>query len=302
MARKGKPKPRNQGIVYLEGIGGGLSLLALWDMFRFPQFYWYGVGLLYVGFLTLAIGALIERWRIGWRLLACGIWLGIAILLSFSLIFVPASLDVVVDGHRGDYAVGANVHGIKWERGLTELRIIISNHTTNDYEDLDIYFTPNVATRAVAQVTNVPDVSLSLVFRGEDVLDLHMEAVDKSGAVEKPSTIYASSSGFRLRCPKLAKETTLDLLVALVNPDAQPTNKNSVAVLMLYGDDVNRFAGAKVIASRVYLTGQYKVLDRPHLVNYTQGVLVSSRDQPLATESSPSQVLWQSRDLSTDFR
>jgi hypothetical protein len=40
--KKKKDKP-NPAISYLQNIGGGLSVVALIDLFFFPQFYWYGV-------------------------------------------------------------------------------------------------------------------------------------------------------------------------------------------------------------------------------------------------------------------
>ncbi|MGD0270733.1 MAG: hypothetical protein ABSB14_16830, partial [Candidatus Sulfotelmatobacter sp.] len=228
--------------------------------FQFPSLYWYSVGAFYAGMVALAVGALLERWPLKHRIAVCLGWFIVAAGISAKAVFVKAPIDIFPSANFGNYPDDTDVYGIKWERGLSEMRILISNHTANDYDDVDIYFTPDVPTRKVTQVSHVPDVSLVLVEPSNFV---------QPGQV---SELWASSMGFRLRCPKLPKNTTMEVLAALVNPDAKPLGpivpgqKKNVSI-SLSGDE-KQFAGPKIVARGLWVKGQYLVMNRPVSLEY----------------------------------
>jgi hypothetical protein len=125
---------------------------------------------------------------------------------------------------------------------------------------MDIYFTPDVPTHKVTQVSNGPEVSLVLVEPSNFSSPGHV------------SELWASSMGFRLRCPKLPKNTTMEVLAALVNPDAKPLGpavpgqKKNVSISLM-GDE-KQFAGPKIVAHGLWVKGQYLVLNRPVPLEY----------------------------------
>lgn len=230
-------------------------MLGLGGTVPFPQLYWYGIGTFYFGFAVLAVSALFERWRIVYRIGACLLWVVIAAVVSIKMVFVSVPLIIAPLSDPGNYAVGTDVSGIKWEKGLSELRIMLSNQTIYDYDDVDIYFKPDVPTRRVVQVTHVPDVSLDIIEPG---------SVSVSG---RTYGLYASSMGFRMRCPKIPKHTTVEILAALVMPDAQPLGESdpgkSRDVFIELQGDIEQFAAPKKIAAALLVEGQYIVLNRP---------------------------------------
>jgi hypothetical protein len=67
------------------------------------------------------------------------------------------------------------------KRECPELRVVISNHTRHDYDDVDILLTPNVPSREAVQTTNVPGVSLDIMRKAGDaeVVDTDMYASGK---------------------------------------------------------------------------------------------------------------------------
>jgi hypothetical protein len=282
MRKKKKEVAEHPAARYLEKIGGGLSLLGLGGTFPFPQFYWYGVGAFYLGLFALSVGVLLENWGVRWRLVTCGVWLSFAILVSLKAVFVSAPLEIESFAHIGDYADGVDVYGIKWEPGMSELRLVISNHTARDYDDVDINFVPDVPTRKITQVTNLPDVALSIARQAgtEEVADTEMTTIDANGKVLAggPTEIYASGSGFRMRCLKIPKHTTVELLAALVTPPQlprtglPPRDESKVMKIINLAGDPRKFAGPKKLSASVCAQGQYFVLNRPHSVDYTDGV------------------------------
>jgi hypothetical protein len=205
------------------------------------------------------------------RLGVCALWLGMAALVSLKAVFVSAPLEVSALAHRGNYSEGTDVYGIKWEKGMSELRILLSNHTDYDYDDVDISFTPNVPTRKVTQVSKILDMSLAVTEKagGADAADIRMDAFDQNGKIldaGRPTELYASGQGFRMRCPKIPKGTTVELLVALVMPPMpsgrEPKN-GKVSIVNLFGDP-SEFVGPKRLPTTVYFKGQYTVLKPRH--------------------------------------
>jgi len=127
-ARKRRPK-ENPAVAYLNRIGGGLSLVSVVSTFQFPSLYWYSVGAFYAGMVALAVGALLERWPLKHRIAVCLGWFIVAAGISAKAVFVKAPIDIFPSANFGNYPDDTDVYGIKWERGLSEMRILISNHS-----------------------------------------------------------------------------------------------------------------------------------------------------------------------------
>jgi hypothetical protein len=106
-----------------------------------------------------------------------------------------------------------------------------------------------------------------------EVANMTTSGYDKDGHKVKdmPVEIYASGAGFRLRCPSLPPDTTIEILAALVNPKVHAKSDNP-SILQFNGGDPSMYAGPKVVAKSVFLKGAYSVLNHPHHVEYTYGV------------------------------
>src|SRR5579862_8857536 len=261
-----KPRTTHAAVDYLRNIGGGLSLLGLIGIFPFPQFYWWGVGSLCVGLIALSLEALLEDWRFHYRVVVCLVWVTLGILFLVKMVFVPAPLEIVALSKPAPYSVGDDVYGIKWELGMSELRLVLHNRTSLDYDDVDIVIRPDVPTRRMAQVTKFADISFTLVHSEDmEVASAHIN--------NQAADIYASENGFRMRCPKIPKHTTIEIVVALIEPPKLPPNSAKPGKILRFtsitGVPNNLIAKQP---TRVYVNGDYKVLNRPHRIEFTYGI------------------------------
>lgn len=260
----------NPVIDFFRKIGGGLGVAALGGFVMTTHFYWWGVAIVCVGVLVLAAESLLTSWNLEYKIAASAFCLVAGLWLSSAVIWVRAPLAPALTASDGDYPTGSDVHGIKWESGMSDLSITISNHTTLDYEGLDITFRADVPTRKFVQVTTVPNVQLSLVQKwgNAEITNYRTIAKDKYGNVVKtpPVQYYASSGGFRLQCPDLPPDTNLELFVALVNPRYPPS-----LAAPRFGDP-STLAGPKKLAKSVYVDARYRVLNHPHHVEYTYAI------------------------------
>jgi hypothetical protein len=261
-----KTEPRNPWPFgrYLESIGGSLTVAGFISTFP-TKLYWVGVGMFLGGMLCLALGAILEDWKLRWRLLACIFWIALAAKVALAVVFVPAPLDIVAKPYPGDYADKSDVYGIVWEKGMSELRVILVNSTDNNYDDLDFNIVPDVETRKAMQITSVPNVSLMAGGEtdGEIVADSHFLI----NGVEQPQPPYSSKDGFRMLCSRFPKHSKMEIIVALVNPVQLPgPSAPNKVTSVLRGGDAEDFAGPKKLAAKVSIKGEYFVMNRPHKI------------------------------------
>jgi hypothetical protein len=205
----------------IAGFLGGLSGLFL------IEWFWVGVALIYLSFLVLLIDVWFEpeltrRWKIG-------VTVGIIVLsagFSWKFVFVPAPLQMQAIITDGEYAPGTNLHGIIWKKGFTELRLFIWNSSDHDYDNLNLLIQPTEPIAAIAQGTNVSGITLS------DNKRLMVSPVDVNHATGQqtaiPVVILATDAGYRMSCPRLSRETSIEIVMALAemkNPPEQPSQK-----------------------------------------------------------------------------
>lgn len=228
------------------------------------RLYWYGVAIIFFGICALLFQLIRTNSKLWFKLLIGCIYVGSAALFYWMVIRVNAQLPIAITPGDGNYAVDSDQQGIKWEQGMTDLSITILNPSTSDYKNLDITFRPDVPTRKVLQVTNVFGVEVRLLQKIGDsqVANMRIQAGDNQGHVIVNGTaeIYASGE-FRLFCPDLPPDSTIELYAALVNPKAPP---NSTAIGKL-----ETLAGPKKQAKTVNIDASYTVLYRPHYLHQT---------------------------------
>ncbi len=137
-----------------EIFGWGGLMLAGW--------FWPAVGLVYLGFVLLAVDLWLEpelRTRLWWRV--GGITAVVLCALGFSIAFVFVSARLPISGiiTDGEYPAGTKISGIEWKSEFTELTVIIENPTDRSYEDLNLVIRPTEPVAAIAQATQVADVT-----------------------------------------------------------------------------------------------------------------------------------------------
>jgi len=243
-------------VLYIRNTGGGLAVVSLFPLIWFPEFYWYGVGFLVVGLAFLTLEPLLEEWRLPRRIATSAFWLVVGVLLLTQFVFVPAPINIAGYADIGNYIEGADIHGIKWEPGMSGLHVIFANHTDHDYDNVDFTITPNLPTRKVSQITEFLEISLPIVQNSGlgDVVNGGIEMKDKDGKVLNggPTDLYASGQGFRLLCPKISRNATIELFAALVNPPrtpgSGPSDENKIVIENLLGDPKD-FAGPRIKAT-----------------------------------------------------
>jgi hypothetical protein len=260
------PQEKHSAVTYLRTLGG-ISIVGLGALIP-PHYYWWGVGIVYLGFLALILDIVFQKWRLRGKVLGCIVLVILITLYSCFVVFVPAPLDVLTNSTWGNYEVGKPVHGIDWETGMTELRFAISNPTNLSYDAIDLIVKPNVPTRKVIQVSSVPDVSLDVLEKagGLEMANMTVRAIRPDGQPGEniPMDLFASAEGFRLSCPSLPAHKTMQLEVALVTLSVRSDKPETI--IMGGG------AGPKAIATKVLVKGDYSVLNHPHHVESTYAV------------------------------
>ena len=105
--------------------------------------FWIGSGAVYLGVLWLTAEPIWSEWMVRQayqlQIVFVGVvWIGAGI---FTCSFVTRSLplDLVAFAYPGNYPDGVNVDGIVWKPGMSELRILITNPSNEEYENIDIH-------------------------------------------------------------------------------------------------------------------------------------------------------------------
>jgi hypothetical protein len=205
--------------------------------------YAAGLGIVYCGFLfSLAEciwePALLRRpYQIQLALL--GIVFVLAGFFTINIALVSGPLEVNSFAMRNhNYPSGAEVEGITWHKNLTDLRVVISNQIDDNYKELDLtihpdkwvyrgaifrdnpgcILTPISANHVIYTTMTVGTVRSVTVTRGSvggPLADIH----DDAGDIWHP---LASHDGYRLYCDRFPSKSNIQVIFALVSPDASP--------------------------------------------------------------------------------
>jgi hypothetical protein len=197
-----------------ELFGWGGLLLTGW--------FWSGVDFIYGGFFLLAVDLWVEpRLHRKSALRASGV-LAIAILaasFSWGIVFVNAPLPISTFVTNAEYPAGTSIAGISWKPQFTELQVWIDNPTERNYEDLNLVIRPLLPVAAIAQLTDVPNVSF------EDGRGEVGRLTEKSTVI--PLVLLATDAGYRMRCPHLPARTEIKVVLAIAEVKWNPSPPGS---------------------------------------------------------------------------
>jgi hypothetical protein len=213
-------------LVWLRGAGIASFIFGLGTMI-FAGWYWVGVVLIYVAFLLVATDLWFET-SLSKSARVIGIILIALVIAGFSVgfVFVDAPLPVTAYVTDGEYPEGTDISGIPWKPQFTELRVQFDNNTDRTYEDLNIVIRPNDAVAAITQSTNVPSVS----FEDKNDMSERIVDVDLGTGMKRtiPLDLLATDAGYRMRCPRLAGQTVVRVVMALADVRWNPNPPSSV--------------------------------------------------------------------------
>ena len=219
------PGPEAPGIVkYLRRLGFGSLLLGVARLIPNPSLYWWQTSLIYLAASFFLIDIWFEHWKGRIKLLGASIVLGLVLLFTFGTVLVSAPLSFVALSSSAVHPTGAVLAGIRWNPKFTALTILIFNDSpTRDYDNLDILIQPDQPVAQIGQVSNVPGV-----YFEDNTNRLQPELVDPSSGKREalPTTLLASTKGYRVLCPRLPSHSRLELLLAI----AKPTGKDAFAI------------------------------------------------------------------------
>jgi hypothetical protein len=193
-----------------------------------------GVCAIYLAMIILVI----EIWRevksqIPLRVSLIGLVFVIFCVFSIRVVFrqAPVTLQSYAM-KKGEYPAGTVIAGIAWDSRLTDMRVVVTDPTDDDYDNLDVEVQPDTWTYKAALLTNdsgcqlskMPDtkaISVVLSSKGgtNKVTSVYtggtFEGQDAVGDIFLP---LVSESGYRLRCGKLPAHFSVRVVFALAVP------------------------------------------------------------------------------------
>jgi hypothetical protein len=188
--------------------------------------YWPGVTLIYAGFLLLCIDASIApelknspKWKIG----IVTVLLAFGSAFSWAIVFVKAPLEISAIVTDAQYPPDSKIAGIVWRPEFTELQVWITNPSDRNYDDLTLVVRPTSAIAAIAQLTDVPNVS----FEDKNGFTARLMDINPTAGTKNvvPLVLLATDTGYKMRCQHLSAGTEIKLEIALAdikwNPPAQ---------------------------------------------------------------------------------
>jgi hypothetical protein len=185
-------------------------------------------------------------------------------------------LNIIATASSAGYPIGTVVSGITWSNRFTELRISFANPNSSDAQDLDIGVLPDQPIAAIAQVTNLQDVSF-IPAEAEPVFQMEQIKQGTGERIKVPLKLVLTTGGYRVRCKTLPRNYNLDILIAIARaidfpppggkPLASSVFDRNYAVKL--GGDVDRWYGHglfstlykadRVTAHKVKIEGLYTI-------------------------------------------
>jgi hypothetical protein len=292
-------------VKWLRAAGVTAELFG-WGGLLLEDWFWAGVVAINLGFVVLALDFLFEpdfrdRWKD--RCVVWGLLFILAAVFNWGFVFVEGPLPVAAFETNGTYPAGTVIAGINWRPQFTELNVDIANQTDRAYEELNLVIRPTSAVAALAQVSNISDVS----FEDKNGASTRLLEVDSRTGSSKaiPLVLIATDAGYRVRCGRLPAQSHLKIVMALAdiiwNPPppvpGRPIEEGLLDpnyMLRIKTDDFGTYwlgyRGADVYATRptssefLWVEGSYKVGHRKRSISQkveVGGMTVRQQNQPV---------------------
>jgi len=213
---KSRPRAVHPALVWLLRIGGSTLLFGGLGMIR-PQFFPLAVFFVYLGLAVLALDLYVESGLLtvfkifGWVVIsATAIWFSIAV------VFVPAPVSIFTLTTPFNYPENKGPANIDWRPYYAELDVLISNPTDGNYDDINVLVRPDAPVAAVAQLSNLLDVS----FEDQFGMTTHFTIEDVSQPDKQLTMVFlATDAGYKVHCGRIPPYTSLKIVMAVVSID-----------------------------------------------------------------------------------
>lgn len=262
--KRATKKKIHPAVQYFRSIGF-VSLLLGGAGLIFAEHFLIAIGLVYSGIVALAIDLCFEPWfrQAGWIVKTIGVLvvLGVLIGFSYSVVFVPAPLDMNAYVFPNEYAPGTMIAGYRWVYNATDLRLEIKNDSDGDYDKLDLDISTDMVFTHPAQITKIPNVSFWRPPGPNLLASIPIQGRDSDMASSEPMT-----ESIRVRCETLPMHTTMILIIPVIKP------RQMIKTEWIGGEP--HFLESPIAGKRdpdwVKVKGQFKAAMRIRNVEWTQ--------------------------------
>src|SRR5437879_3903408 len=203
-------------------LAGGFGLTQ-------PQFFWFAVGLVYGGLLLLIADVYFEpNLPRAFKAVVGAIVIAAVFAFSLLVVFVPAPLALSSLSSDINYAEGSGPGGIAWRAVFIELVLTVNNPTGRGYDDVDLLVRPDYPVAAIAQLSNLSDVSFEDYYGVTDRITIE----DLSTRVGHPMVFLATDAGYKVHCGHIPPHTSLQIVMAVVDTKkSEPQDPNKPVIL-----------------------------------------------------------------------
>jgi hypothetical protein len=202
----------------LWGRGIGISSLCIGGAGIVTEYFWWSSGLIYTGLLLIGVDLYFEPWfaeRWPRRTIGISTVALLISLFSFGVVFTPAPLIASVDTITVPHFPGSSFGGIRWTEKMTDVRVLISNDTDQNYQDVDI--TVGIDKQiivGVGQLQSLPECHLSPAVEAQVSATL----TDSTGShLIFPPSGRSLGVGYRIVCKSFPSHTGIALVIAVEN-------------------------------------------------------------------------------------
>lgn len=226
-------------------LGGGLAVIF--------AFFWTGVGFIYLGAIILAADIYSQPWNWKWKLAVMLMPILIVLLVSI-WISESAPLNIQMIRHYGNYKEDEVIGGITWKDQYSELLVLFSNLSSDDYHDFDAFIVTDLGVAGTGWIEGAPTCVMRIP--GPHVTEVRVKGKDAAGnPTEQLMSRLALTGPYHLHCDKLLRHDTIQIVFALVNI-GQPPEKPDVT-------KPESLLGPKKLATWSFVHGTYISLFRP---------------------------------------
>jgi hypothetical protein len=292
-ALKGKPNPKQKPkfhpiVKWLRTAGIAAELFG-WGGLFLVGWFWPAVSFIYAGFLLLAVDVWFEpelrSYRV-WRIGIVVVLIALTVAFSWAIVLVKAPLEISAFVTDAEYPSGKTIGSIAWRPEFTELQMWVKNPSNRNYEDVSLLIRPSSPIAAIAQLTNVPNVS----FEDNNGFSQRLMGINPTAgkSTASPLVLLATDAGYRMHCPHLPAGMSIQVVIALAdikwNPSAQRSQRpieeqarDKNYIFRLKFDDFSTYwqghTDGDVYAPRptssewVRIEGEYNVLQRTRSIS-----------------------------------
>lgn len=153
-----------------------------------------------------------------------------------------------------EYVKGTVIAGITWRSPYTELDLILTNTSDDNYDDLNVTIKPNHAVADIKQLSNLGGVS----FEDFGGFTSRPTIQDLSKSYATPMPFIATDAGYRVHCDRIPAKSSLRIVMALVDlKKAKPQAPNQQIIGGMTESDIQAEFNAKSLIDGSSLTYWY---------------------------------------------